>query len=122
MVKIYGQEAIVPILAVPGQRDQMIVGTNLLKHLLRQFKQDPSYWRVMSKADSTGEQGIKQFLSMLSGITRWKGDIIPDVIGTVKLGNAAQTGAHSVGKASWKGSYLRGKYHTGGTLKVPLKP
>ncbi|KAK0139130.1 hypothetical protein N1851_024295 [Merluccius polli] len=87
-LKIYGQEAIVPTLVVPGQRDQMIVGTNLLKHLLRQFKQDPSYWRVMSKADSTGEPGIEQFLSMLSGITRWKGDIIPDVIGTVKLDNA----------------------------------
>ncbi|KAJ8414524.1 hypothetical protein AAFF_G00037260 [Aldrovandia affinis] len=66
----------------------MILGTNVLKHLLRRFKQDPSYWRVMNQADSSGEQSIEQFLSMLSGITRWKGDRIPDTIGTVKLTSA----------------------------------
>lgn len=87
-LSVYGQEMSVPTLVVPGQRDQMIVGTNVIKHLLRQFKKDPSYWRVMSKADSSGESSIEQFLSMLSGITRWKGDTIPDIIGTVKLANA----------------------------------
>ncbi|KAJ8347405.1 hypothetical protein AAFF_G00207800 [Aldrovandia affinis] len=66
----------------------MILGTNVLKYLLRRFKQDPSYWRVMNQADSSGEQSIEQFLSMLSGITRWKGDRIPDTIGTVKLTSA----------------------------------
>lgn len=77
-----------PTLVVPGQCDQMIVGSNVIKQLLRQFKKNPSYWRVMSKAESSGESGIEQFLSMLSGITRWKGDVIPDTIGTVKLANA----------------------------------
>lgn len=86
-LNIYGQEVSVPTLVVPGQRDQMIVGTNVLKHLLRQVKQSPSYWRVMDKSDSSGEPSIEQFLSMLSGITRWKGDKIPDTIGTVKLAN-----------------------------------
>lgn len=87
-LSVYGQEMNVPTLVVPGQRDQMIVGSNVLKHLLRQFKTDPSYWCVMNKVDSSGEPGIEQFLSMLSGITRWKGDVIPDTIGTVKLASA----------------------------------
>ena len=87
-LNVYGQEMSVPTLVVPGQRDQMIVGSNVIKHLLRQFKKDPSYWRVMNKADSSGESGIEQFLSMLSGITRWKGGAIPGTIGTVKLANA----------------------------------
>lgn len=87
-LSVYVQEMSVPTLVVPGQCDQMIVGSNVIKHLLRQFKKNPSYWRVMSKADSSGESGIEQFLSMLSGITRWKGDVIPDTIGTVKLTNA----------------------------------
>lgn len=42
----------------------------------------------MNKADSPGEPGIEQFLSMLSGITRWKGESIPDSIGIVKLTSA----------------------------------
>ena len=87
-LSVYGQEMSVPTLVVPGQCDQMIVGSNVIKHLLRQFKKNPSYWHVMSKADSSGESGTEQFLSMLSGITRWKGDTIPDTIGTVKLANA----------------------------------
>ncbi len=87
-LSVHGQEMSVPTLVVPGQRDQMIVGSNVIKHLLRQFKKDASYWRVMSKADSSCESSIEQFLSMLSGMTRWKGDAIPDTVGTVKLANA----------------------------------
>lgn len=87
-LSVYGQEMNMPTLVVPGQRDQMIIGSNVIKHLLRQIKKDPSYWCVMNKADSSGESSIEQFLSMLSGMTRWKGDTIPDTIGTVKLVNA----------------------------------
>lgn len=83
-LSVHGQEMSVHTLVVPGQHDQMIEGSNVIKHLLHQFKKDPSYWRVMNKADSSGESGIEQFLSMLSGITRWKGEVIPDTIGTVK--------------------------------------
>lgn len=87
-LSIYGQEVSVPTLVVPGQHDQMIIGTNVLKHLLRQFKKDPSYWRVMNRSDSSDDQNIEQFLSMLSGITWWRGNEIPDTIGTVKLTHA----------------------------------
>ncbi|KAJ8366665.1 hypothetical protein AAFF_G00345610 [Aldrovandia affinis] len=102
----------------------MILGTNVLKHLLRRFKQDPSYWRVMNQADSSGEQSIEQFLSMLSGITRWKGDRIPDTIGTVKLTSAVTLmprHEHIVwGKLPSNAPVSEGKCHCSGAIEISV--
>lgn len=84
-MEVYGCTFSVPALVVPGQKDQVILGTNVIKHILKQFKQLPSFWQVMTKPDSTGEPEIMQFLNMLAGIDRWRGDTMPDFIGTVKL-------------------------------------
>lgn len=87
-MEVYGHVVSVPTLVVQGQRDQLILGTNVIKYLLCQFKQAPSYWRVMNKPEPIDTQGGEQFLSMLSGLNRWKGNSIPDQIGTVKLTQA----------------------------------
>lgn len=84
-MEVYGSTFSVPALVVPGQKDQVILGTNVIKHILKQFKQSPRFWQVMTKPDSTGEPEIMQFLNMLAGISRWRGDTMPDFIGTVKL-------------------------------------
>lgn len=84
-MEVYGQAVSVPTLLVPGQRDQMILGTNVIKHILSQLKKTPGYWRVLSHPESSGEPEIEQFLNMLSGLHRWKGSQIPDVVGTLKL-------------------------------------
>lgn len=84
-MQVYGYTFSVPTLVVPGQKDQLILGTNVIKHLLRQFKQSPHFWQVLSKPESTDVPEIIQFLNMLSGINRWRGDTVPDFIGTVKL-------------------------------------
>lgn len=59
---LYGQKVSVSTLVVPGQHDQVIVGTNAIKYLILCFKQDPSYWCVMYKSESSGEPNIEQFL------------------------------------------------------------
>lgn len=87
-MEVYGYTFSVPALVVPGQKDQLILGTNVIKHLLRQFKQSPHFWQVLSKPESTNTPEIVQFLNMLAGINRWKGDTMPDFIGTVKLAQA----------------------------------
>lgn len=87
-MEIYGYTVRVPVMVVPGQKDQMILGTNVVKYLLKQFKQSTQFWRVLSRPESADAPEIMQFLNMLSGINRWHGDSIPDVIGTAKLTKA----------------------------------
>lgn len=83
-MEVYGQVVSVPTLK-PGQCDQLIPGSNVIKHLIRQFKQTPSYWRVMSKPETTDDLANDLLLNMLSGVNRWKGSVIPDIIDTAKL-------------------------------------
>ncbi len=85
---VYGHSVIVPTLVVPGQKDQLIVGTNVIKYILSQLKQSQCYWRVMNQPNFTREPEIQRFLSMLSGHNRWEGGSIPTVVGTVKLTQA----------------------------------
>lgn len=87
-MEVYDCTFRVPALVVPGQKDQLILGTNVIKHLLRHFRLSPHFWQVLSKPESAEAPEIVQFLNMLSGINRWRGDKMPDVIGTVKLAQA----------------------------------
>lgn len=77
-----------PTLVVPGQKDQLIVGTNVIKYILSQLKQSQCYWCVMNQPNFTGEPEIQRSLSMLSGYNRWEGGSIPTVVGTIKLTQA----------------------------------
>lgn len=46
----------------------------------------------MNRPETTGEPDIEQFLNMLSGSIRWKGDTIPNIVGTAKLAQAVTVG------------------------------
>ncbi|XP_051757199.1 uncharacterized protein LOC127516500 isoform X1 [Ctenopharyngodon idella] len=85
---VYGFSVVVPTLVVPGQKDQLIVDTNVIKYVLSQLKQSQSYWRVMNQPNATGEPEIQWFLNMLSGHDRWEGGSIPTVVVTAKLTQA----------------------------------
>lgn len=61
-LSVYGHEVSMSTLIVSGQRDQMIIGINVIKYLLHQFKGDPTYWRGTTKAESSGELSIKHAL------------------------------------------------------------
>lgn len=87
-IEVYGCKVLVPTLVVPGQRDELILGTNLIKHVLHWSKQHESYWRMVSGPCPTGNPDAEHFLSMLSGLKPWKGEDIPEKIGTVRCNSA----------------------------------
>lgn len=37
-MKVYEESCIVPVLVVPGQQDDLIIGTNVIKFLMHQLK------------------------------------------------------------------------------------
>lgn len=87
-MQILGVSFVVPTLIVPGQLDDLIVGSNVIKHLLHELKSDDSYWDLASRREYQSDPGIEHFLSMFTNVDRWKGGAIPDKIGTVKLTQA----------------------------------
>lgn len=87
-MQIFGVSFVVPTLVVPGQLVDLIVGSNVIKHLLHDLKSDNSYWDLASRREHQSDPGIEHFLSMFTNVDRWRGDVIPDKIGTVKLTQA----------------------------------
>lgn len=87
-LNIYGVKCNVPVLVVPGQRDELIIGSNVLKHVMRIIKSNDIYWRLISAECKNLFPDFEHFLDMMSCITRWRGGEVPDKIGTVKLPHA----------------------------------
>lgn len=83
----YGMRCTVPVLVVPGQKDEIIVGTNMLKCVLCQLKNDNNYWRLISRNTRESSE-CEQFLEMMASLTRWRGADVPEKVGTVKLTQA----------------------------------
>ena len=88
-LEVYGHRMIVPTLIVPGQADDLILGTNVIKYLIQRLKGSEKYWEMMSVPGypEDGEDRTR-FLAMLAGVHRWVGEEVPDVVGTVKLHQA----------------------------------
>lgn len=80
---VYGCRVSVPTFVVKNQQDDLIIGSNVIRHLIRQFKSDASYWKAVSSSAS-GDQEREQFLSLLAGLERWSDGGVPDKVGTVK--------------------------------------
>lgn len=87
-MEVYGCKIVVPTLVVQGQRDELILGTNVIKHILNQSKLCESYWRTVSRPCPEKDHEMEQFLSMLSGLKPWKGDEAPQKVGTVRCNSA----------------------------------
>lgn len=43
-MKVYEESCIVPVLVVPGQQDDLIIGTNVIKFLMHQLENSDDYW------------------------------------------------------------------------------
>ncbi len=84
-LEVYGVSFSVPVLIVSGQKDPIILGTNVLKPLISQMKQTDQFWKVVNRPDSVIQSDNSQFLRMLSCTERWRGDSIPDKVGTLRL-------------------------------------
>ncbi|XP_038128016.1 uncharacterized protein LOC119774555 [Cyprinodon tularosa] len=85
-MEVFGISCSVPTLVVPGQHDDLILGSNVIKHIMHVLKQDEKYRGNALKNDSDPEIG--QFLSMFTNVEHWRGEEVPDKIGTVKLTQA----------------------------------
>ncbi|KAK0154898.1 hypothetical protein N1851_002790 [Merluccius polli] len=81
-------ERIVLVGLVPGQRNELIIGSNVLKHLMRVMKGSDDYWKLVSTGCKHSILDYEHFLDMMSCTTRWRGDKVPDKISTVKLSRA----------------------------------
>lgn len=84
-LKVYGESCIVPVLVVPGQRDDLIIGTNVIKFLIHKLKIIDDYWRLISVCGASSSPECEQFLDLMANTSRWRGEEIPDKIGTVRL-------------------------------------
>ncbi|KAJ8375590.1 hypothetical protein SKAU_G00061700 [Synaphobranchus kaupii] len=87
-LEVYGMQFEVPVLVVEGQIDQLIIGTNVLKPLINRFKSNDGYWRVVGQPDVECQEDSSQFIHLLSNLERWRGDSVPDKVGTLKLKSA----------------------------------
>lgn len=47
-VEVYGFKFIVPTLLVPGQKDEFIIGSNVIKFVLQKMKAKKKYWELIS--------------------------------------------------------------------------
>lgn len=86
-MEIYGCKLSVPTFVVKNQQDDLLVGSNVLRHLLHQFKTDSSYWEAVSTSNK-GDPELEKFLSLLAGLDRWSGEDVPDRVGTVRCNRA----------------------------------
>lgn len=48
-MQLYGVRFVVPTLIVPGQHDDLILGSNVIKHMIHVFKGDDDYWDIASR-------------------------------------------------------------------------
>lgn len=85
-IDVYGFKFIVPTFVVPGQRDELIIGSNVIRPIIQRMKSTEKYWELISS--STNDSNCEKFLQLLSCISRWSGPEQPTKIGTVKLRQA----------------------------------
>jgi len=82
-VDLLGCKMTVNFLVVPGQEDDMIVGSNVLRHVTQQVKNTKWYWEKISQPVKGNSND--PLLSLLSNVDRWHGDRMPKRVGTVLL-------------------------------------
>ncbi|KAI4905797.1 hypothetical protein NFI96_024895 [Prochilodus magdalenae] len=87
-LKVYGLSCVVPVLVVPGQKDDLILGSNVIKFIMQHLKRSDDYWRLVSQNIDQSCSDAAHFLDMMTGLSRWREKETPNKIGTVKLTQA----------------------------------
>lgn len=82
-VDLLGCKMTINFLVVPSQEDDMIVGSNVLRHVTKQAKKTSWYWESVSQPAKKNDQD--PLLSLLSNVGCWQGDKIPKRVGNVML-------------------------------------
>ncbi|CAI5678545.1 unnamed protein product [Oreochromis niloticus] len=82
-IEVYGTRFLVPTFVVPGQKDELIVGSNVIRPIIQKMKANTKYWELIN-SNYTGTD-CEDFLQLLSCISRWSALVMPDKVGTVRL-------------------------------------
>lgn len=80
-IEVSGSKFLVPTFVLPGQRDEFIIGTNVLKPLLNDMKSEEKYWDIVTSRTSSPE--CDEVLKLLTCVLRWDGPESAGPIGTV---------------------------------------
>ncbi len=83
-VEVYGFKFIVPTLLVPGQKDEFIIGSNVIKCVLQKMKAENKYWELIKFTQNSNPE-CEEFLELLSCVSHWSGSLQPDKLGSMKL-------------------------------------
>lgn len=84
-VCVYKCKMITPVLIVPGQTDEMILGSNAIKSPLTLMKNTDDFWKLISLLSGNGDNASLEFISLLSNTHRWRADHISEKVCTIKL-------------------------------------
>lgn len=60
-IVVYRHSVSVPTLVVPGQKDQLIIITNVIKYVLSQINKSLSCWCVMSQSNSARDPEVFEY-------------------------------------------------------------
>lgn len=74
-IDLLGCKMVVSFLVVPGQVDDMIVGSNVMRHVMRQVKKSEWFWDNVSQP--ARKDSCEPLFNLLSNVDRWHGDRIP---------------------------------------------
>lgn len=84
-IVVYDCKMVIPMFVESGQTDDMILCSNAIKTIIKLMRKTDSYWRLMSEPSSVTNEDCHHFFSLLLNTERWRGDTVPDKVGTQKL-------------------------------------
>ncbi len=85
-LNVYGCHVTVPTLVVKGQGDDLILGSNLLKHLILQLRSSELLISASERECDIDEKN--KLFDLLANVEKWKNGTVPDLVGTVKIKKA----------------------------------
>lgn len=67
-MQLYGVRFVVPTLVVPGQHDDLILGSNVTRHMIHVLNSEDDYWDIASRYEHQSDPEIERFLSMFTNV------------------------------------------------------
>lgn len=80
----YNSKLLIPKLEIPGQTDNLIFGSNVLKGLICLMKGSDGYRNLLAKPVDVADSECYLFLSLLDNSDRWEDGPMPDKVGRVE--------------------------------------
>ncbi len=86
-MNVYGCHVTIPTLVVEGQGNDLILGSNLLKHLIHQLRSSAELLTSVSGWECDNIEPNK-LIDLLANVEKWRNATVPDLVRTVKIKKA----------------------------------